>query len=158
MPYDARELKRTRLRIRPISEIEGAVTCQATMLGSKAVNSAAIARGRDQRELMYRRVRFGDGRKRSSCAILDSRSKQFANLLVTEIGRVTKLLGNTHRSAGFAVLKSATVASVLIEIGYLSNRAEERLLRSGRHRARLTGAIMEAIEVYFARQEIGNRS
>ncbi len=85
-------------------------------------------------------------------------SKQFANLLVTEIGRVTKLLGNTHRSAGFAVLKSATVASVLIEIGYLSNRAEERLLRSGRHRAKLTGAIMEAIEVYFARQEIGNRS
>jgi N-acetylmuramoyl-L-alanine amidase len=85
-------------------------------------------------------------------------SKQFANALVTEVGRVTKLLSNTHRSAGFAVLKSATVPSILIEIGYLSNRSEERLLRSKRHRVRMTGAIIEAIKAYFARQETVNRS
>ena len=85
-------------------------------------------------------------------------SKQFANTLVGEVGKVTKLLGNTHRSAGFAVLKSATVPSVLIEIGYLSNRAEERLLRSRKHRKRVTGAIIKAIEAYFARQDILNRS
>ena len=85
-------------------------------------------------------------------------SKQFANTLVGEVGKVTKLLGNTHRSAGFAVLKSATVPSVLIEIGYLSNRAEERLLRSRKHRTRVTGAILKAIEAYFARQDTLNRS
>jgi N-acetylmuramoyl-L-alanine amidase len=85
-------------------------------------------------------------------------SKQFANTLVGEVGKVTKLLGNTHRSAGFAVLKSATVPSVLIEIGYLSNRAEERLLRSKKHRKRVTGAIIKAIEAYFARQDTLNRS
>ncbi len=85
-------------------------------------------------------------------------SKQFANTLVGEVGKVTKLLGNTHRSAGFAVLKSATVPSVLIEIGYLSNRAEERLLRSRKHRQRVTGAIIKAIEAYFARQDTLNRS
>ena len=85
-------------------------------------------------------------------------SKQFANTLVGEVGKVTKLLGNTHRSAGFVVLKSATVPSVLIEIGYLSNRAEERLLRSKKHRVRVTRAIIEAIEAYFARQDTLNRS
>lgn len=85
-------------------------------------------------------------------------SKQFANTLVGEVGKVTKLLGNTHRSAGFVVLKSATVPSVLIEIGYLSNRAEERLLRSKKHRIRVTRAIIEAIEAYFARQDTLNRS
>jgi len=85
-------------------------------------------------------------------------SKQFANSLVGEVGKVTKLLGNTHRSAGFAVLKSATVPSVLIELGYLSNRAEERLLRSRKHRTRVTGAILKAIEAYFARQDTLNRS
>ena len=85
-------------------------------------------------------------------------SKQFANTLVGEVGKVTKLLGNTHRSAGFVVLKSATVPSVLIEIGYLSNRAEERLLRSKKHRVRVTRAIIKAIEAYFARQDTLNRS
>src|SRR3546814_10731928 len=56
-------------------------------------------------------------------------SKKFANDLVQEVGRETKLLRNTHRFAGFAVLKSPVVPSILFEIGYLSNRQEERLMR-----------------------------
>jgi N-acetylmuramoyl-L-alanine amidase len=85
-------------------------------------------------------------------------SKQFANTLVVEVGKVAKLLGNTHRSAGFAVLKSATIPSILIEIGYLSNRKEERLLRSESHRIAVTRAIIAAIDAYFARQERLNRT
>jgi N-acetylmuramoyl-L-alanine amidase len=85
-------------------------------------------------------------------------SKQFANGLVGELGKVTKLLGNTHRSAGFAVLKSATIPSILIEIGYLSNRAEERLLRSEKHRISVSRAIGAAIEAYFERQTSLNRT
>ncbi len=85
-------------------------------------------------------------------------SKQFANGLVGELGKVTKLLGNTHRSAGFAVLKSATIPSILIEIGYLSNQAEERLLRSKKHRISVSRAIGAAIEAYFERQTSLNRT
>jgi N-acetylmuramoyl-L-alanine amidase len=85
-------------------------------------------------------------------------SKQFANSLVGEIGKITKLLGNAHRSAGFAVLKSATVPSILIEIGYLSNRTEERLLRSEKHRIGVSRAIGAAIEAYFERQTSLNRT
>ena len=85
-------------------------------------------------------------------------SKQFANGLVGELGRVTKLLGNAHRSAGFAVLKSATVPSILIEIGYLSNQTEERLLRSKKHRIGVSQAIGAAIEAYFERQTSLNRT
>ncbi|MFQ5773946.1 MAG: N-acetylmuramoyl-L-alanine amidase [Kiloniellaceae bacterium] len=85
-------------------------------------------------------------------------SKQFANMLVQKLGRVTPLLRNTHRFAGFAVLKSPTVPSVLLEIGYLSNRAEERLLRSPKHRAGITAATVRAIEAYFAWQHALNRS
>ncbi len=85
-------------------------------------------------------------------------SKQFANALVGELGKVTKLLGNTHRSAGFAVLKSATIPSILIEIGYLSNQAEERLLRSEKHRISVSRAIGVAIEAYFERQTSLNRT
>ena len=85
-------------------------------------------------------------------------SKQFANGLVDELGKVTRLLGNTHRSAGFAVLKSATVPSILIEIGYLSNRAEERLLRSEKHRIGVSRAIGTAMGAYFERQTSLNRN
>ncbi len=85
-------------------------------------------------------------------------SKQFANGLVGELGKVTKLLGNTHRSAGFVVLKSATIPSILIEIGYLSNKTEERLLRTEKHRIGVSRAIGTAIEAYFERQTSLNRT
>jgi N-acetylmuramoyl-L-alanine amidase len=85
-------------------------------------------------------------------------SKQFANMLVTELGDVTPLLRNTHRFAGFAVLKSPVVPSVLVEIGYLSNRAEERLLRSAKHRSSIIGATVQAIDGYFRWQEALNKT
>ncbi|RMD62201.1 MAG: N-acetylmuramoyl-L-alanine amidase [Alphaproteobacteria bacterium] len=85
-------------------------------------------------------------------------SKHFANTLVAELGKVTKLLRNTHRFAGFAVLKSPTVPSVLLEIGYLSNPKEERLLRSAKHRARVIAAAVRAINEYFAWQRTLKRS
>jgi N-acetylmuramoyl-L-alanine amidase len=56
-------------------------------------------------------------------------SKNLANTMVRELGKSTRVLNNTHRSAGFAVLKSPTVPSVLVEVGYMSNRKEEKLLR-----------------------------
>jgi len=85
-------------------------------------------------------------------------SKRFANGLVGEVGHVAKLLGNTHRYAGFAVLKSPTVPSVLVEIGYLSHPEEEALIRSPKHRERLMAALIKALDSYFARQESLNRS
>jgi N-acetylmuramoyl-L-alanine amidase len=85
-------------------------------------------------------------------------SKKFANILVGDLGKVTPLLRNTHRYAGFAVLKSPVVPSVLVEIGYLSNRAEERMLLSAKHRTALIGATTRAINNYFEQQEALNRS
>ena len=85
-------------------------------------------------------------------------SKNFANTLVGQVGKVTALLGNAHRFAGFAVLKSPTVPSILVEIGYLSNREDERLLRSPKHRVKIAQAIVRAINAYFERQETLNRS
>jgi N-acetylmuramoyl-L-alanine amidase len=76
-------------------------------------------------------------------------SKNFANTMVRELGRSTRVLNNTHRSAGFAVLKSPTVPSVLVEVGYMSNRKEEKLLRSRAHRRKISSAIVRAIDNYF---------
>lgn len=79
-----------------------------------------------------------------------NQSARFAELLVNELGRVTNLLPNTHRFAGFAVLKAPDIASVLIEMGYLSNVQDEALLLSPAHRAKLAGAMLRAVDGYFA--------
>lgn len=85
-------------------------------------------------------------------------SKTFANVLVKELGQSVKLLRNTHRFAGFAVLKSPTVPSVLVEVGYISNPQEEQLLRSPAHKTKVAKSIVEAIKAYFDWQDGVRRS
>ncbi len=85
-------------------------------------------------------------------------SKSFANMLVTELGETVTLLRNTHRFADFAVLKSPTVPSVLIEYGYISNRAEERRLLDPGYRKKVTGTVIRAIDKFFQRQAAMNRT
>lgn len=60
-----------------------------------------------------------------------------------------KLLPNSHRSAGFAVLKAPDVPSVLIEIGFLSNPTEAKMLGSAEFQRRISGAIVEGVDAYF---------
>ncbi|CAN0588283.1 unnamed protein product, partial [Laminaria digitata] len=69
--------------------------------------------------------------------------------LVGEIGQRARLLGRPWRSAGFAVLKAPDVPSVLLELGYISNPAEERLLMSKAHREKMSAAIVRAVGAYF---------
>lgn len=86
-----------------------------------------------------------------------NQSVQLAALVEREAGEETALLPQTHRFAGFAVLKATDIPSVLIELGFLSNPADERLLRDAGHRARLARAIARAIDGYFVRFEARNR-
>lgn len=60
-----------------------------------------------------------------------------------------KLLPNSHRSAGFAVLKAPDIPSVLLEIGFLSNAEEVKLLTSSQFQSRISAAIMEGVDAYF---------
>ncbi len=85
-------------------------------------------------------------------------STRFASLLVKELKRETMLLGNTHRYAGFAVLKAPDVPSVLVEMGYISSSKDEALLSSAKHQKRLARAIRDAIVDYFSWQEMVRKS
>jgi N-acetylmuramoyl-L-alanine amidase len=72
---------------------------------------------------------------------------------VHELGRSTRLLPRTHRFAGFAVLKAPDVPSALIELGYLSNRQDERMLNESRERSKISAAIVRAVDAYFVKQQ-----
>ncbi|MDP7343929.1 MAG: N-acetylmuramoyl-L-alanine amidase, partial [Alphaproteobacteria bacterium] len=78
-------------------------------------------------------------------------SAKFAGELIPELGKSTKLLGRTHRFAGFRVLKAPNVPSVLVEMGYMSNGKDRKMLLSVAGRYALMRRVAEAIEGFFSR-------
>jgi N-acetylmuramoyl-L-alanine amidase len=77
-------------------------------------------------------------------------STRMARNVVQALGREVPLLPNPARHASFMVLKAADIPSVLVEMGFMSNRADEAALRRPAHRAQLAGAMLRAIDGYFA--------
>lgn len=86
-----------------------------------------------------------------------NQSARFAAILVKELRHRTTVLRNTHRFAGFAVLKAPDVPSVLLELGFLSNPNDERALRSRHYRSKLAAAVVKAADTYFVRIEEATR-
>ena len=69
-----------------------------------------------------------------------------------------RLLHNTCRSAGFAVLKAPDIPAVLIETGFVSNPVEARLLTSPQFQRKISAAIVSGVNAYFRKIEALNRS
>jgi len=82
-------------------------------------------------------------------------SAEFARILVNQMDDTARMLRRTHRFAGFAVLKAPDVPSVLIEMGYLTNTADESQLLKPRYRAKLADSIADAVDDYFQRRAAG---
>jgi N-acetylmuramoyl-L-alanine amidase len=79
-------------------------------------------------------------------------SFMFAENLVGELRGAAQVVKNPHRSAGFRVLTAHDVPSTLIELGYLSNKLDEKLMSTDEWRDRMSEAIFAAIERYFAKR------
>lgn len=80
-------------------------------------------------------------------------SNVFARTLVKYWRRTARLNKNPHRSAGFVVLKAPDIPSVLLELGYLSNRKDVADLRSPEWRAKAAKAVVRSIDSFFARRK-----
>ena len=77
-------------------------------------------------------------------------SANFATAVVTELQKAGRMRSRPHRFAGFRILKAPDVPSVLVEIGYLSNKQEAAMLQSAKARAGIIDALARAIDAYFA--------
>jgi N-acetylmuramoyl-L-alanine amidase len=82
------------------------------------------------------------------------RTGVFARSVIEYMGRSTNMKDNPDRSAAFAVLKTAQVPAVLIELAYVTNEEDAQNLKSKEWRDRVTASIMTAIDNYFADNEI----
>lgn len=77
-------------------------------------------------------------------------SRRFADTIVQTFGRSgVRLLPRSHREAGFAVLTSPDIPAALVELGYLSNRYDEKLLTVPQHQAALGRALRASVDAYF---------
>ena len=76
-------------------------------------------------------------------------SRRFSSLLVKNLGSEIRLIKNPQRSAAFGVLKAPEVPSVLLELGYLSNVEDERLLQTPKFKAKAGEAIAQSVLDFF---------
>ena len=77
-------------------------------------------------------------------------SSEFAGILASELTRVTEQRRNVHRFAGFRVLKAPDVPSVLIEMGFMSNPVEERLMMDRSWRRTFLAGVVRAIDTFMS--------
>jgi N-acetylmuramoyl-L-alanine amidase len=76
-------------------------------------------------------------------------SMRAAERVLTTLGRVSDVRKRRVQQAGFIVLKSPDIPSMLVETAYISNPADEKDLRSEAHRERIANAIRDGVRNYF---------
>lgn len=77
-------------------------------------------------------------------------SARYADLLAREVAPAMHLHARPRRMAALMVLKAPDMPSVLFELGYVSNEADARALRSVEGRERLGAAVRRATEIFLA--------
>ena len=78
-------------------------------------------------------------------------SMRVGNLILRHLGKTMKLRKNTVETADFVVLRSVDIPSVLIEMAFLSNPEDEKLLRTTTFHRNVATAIADAVHQYFAK-------
>ena len=80
-------------------------------------------------------------------------TRQSSVAAANAVFREMKRLGKTHngkvQKAGFMVLKSPDIPSMLVETAFISNPTEEKRLRSPRHQQKIALAILKGVQAYF---------
>jgi N-acetylmuramoyl-L-alanine amidase len=79
-------------------------------------------------------------------------SNRFARLLMGEMKSTVRMHKNPLKSAGFRVLKAPDVPSVLVELGYVSNKSDLEHLVSESWRSKTVAAIGQAVDVFLAKR------
>lgn len=130
-------------------------------LSEKASDKEAEAlAGRENKRDIIHNVDFSNKSHDLTSVLIDlvqreskNKSADFAEFVVKELEQKVYFLQNTHRFAGFRVLKGSDIPSVLIELGYLSNREEEKQLMNPVYRTKIITALSRAIYHHFSKHK-----
>lgn len=81
-------------------------------------------------------------------------SSRFAKMLATEMKTVARMHKHPLKSAGFKVLKAHDVPSVLVELGYVSNKDDLQHLVSESWRSRTVGSVAQAVDAFLGKRVV----
>lgn len=81
-----------------------------------------------------------------------SASHELGNHLIANLAKVTDLHHKTVQRAGFMVLKSPDIPSVLVELGFISNQSQEKKLLNPAHQQALATALLSGVKAYAAKR------
>jgi len=155
-----------RLRIARTGQADLFISIHADSAGNRQARGASVytlanrARGRSKRivknqnwildvDLSEQSDPVGDILVDLAQRKTESQSDAFAKILLNELKGKTALVGNSHRRAGYYVLLAPDVPAVLLELGFLSNAQDEKLLRKKAHRTKILASVERAIDIYM---------
>lgn len=125
--------------------------------GSASDSQAAALSGADGRTVLLADIGYGDQDGTVGDILLDMmmdvtalESARLAEVVVAEMGQSARLLDNSHRHAGYHVLKVPHTPAILVELGYLSNALDATDLLDPTYRQLLAEAIARGIHRYLS--------
>lgn len=116
---------------------------------AKSENAADLVGGvsLDDKDDMLASVLFDMSQKATKDA-----SATVAGEILTNLKGVGHVHKKSVQHAGFMVLKSPDIPSILIETAFISNKHEEAKLRSSSHQSKIASAVLKGVKAYFAQQ------
>jgi N-acetylmuramoyl-L-alanine amidase len=125
---------------------EGGATSEAAKWLADHENAADLVGGisLDDKDDMLRSVLLDLSQSASIEASLD-----VGGSVLKQLKRLGKVHKQNVEQAGFAVLKSPDIPSILIETGFISNPQEEKRLRDSRHQDKMARSLFKGIRGYF---------
>ena len=110
----------------------------SNLLGGASARAASIAEDPDRDEILLDLMQNYSMKE----------SFRFAESLLEHIKAVNHLKYPSYRQANFIVLKAPDIPSVLLEIAYITNKEDERLLKQNGFQERLASALASSIKKY----------
>jgi len=81
-------------------------------------------------------------------------SQELGDYVLSELKTVSRTHKSRVEQAGFAVLKSPDIPSILVETAFISNPQEEQNLRNASYQERMARSILKGVRNYFARNAV----
>lgn len=139
------------------SEIRGAIVYTVSDQATDRM-AAALAEAENRSDILAGIEIDGDDADEVKDILLDLTQREtrnfgvaFAQHLVRELGKSTRMFKVPHQQAGFKVLEAPDVPSALIELGYLTNPADQKQLVSPEWQEAAAASVVDAIDAYFAK-------
>ncbi|MGV6807477.1 MAG: N-acetylmuramoyl-L-alanine amidase [bacterium] len=139
-------------------QANGASVFALSRRGATSETAAYLANKENRADLIggAGSVSLGDKDKMLASVLLDlsmtatlSSSLDVGQGVVSQLGSVARLHKKNVEQAGFVVLKSPDIPSILVETGFISNPTEARRLQQKAYQQKIARAIFSGVEQYF---------